>query len=101
MPLLNTKLYDSGLIEMNEDLMCVFVEAHNRAGGGRDTVYLRQHDRGVPLTMRNDFSDSGYLDYSTTMFYFHHKTIVLVVTHNNLLCNTTMVIQNLLIEEVI
>tara|TARA_B100000073_G_scaffold97580_1_gene77569 strand:+ start:6326 stop:6733 length:408 start_codon:yes stop_codon:yes gene_type:complete len=65
MPLLNTKLYDSGLIEMNEDLMCVFVEAHNRAGGGRDTVYLRQHDRGVPLTMRNDFSDSGYLDYST------------------------------------
>ena len=66
MPLLYTKLYDSGLIEMNEDLMCVFVEAHNRLGGGRDTVYLEATRRGVPLTMRNDFSDSGYLDYSTS-----------------------------------
>jgi len=65
MPLLNTKLYNSGLIDMNENLMCVYVESHSEIGGGRDAVYLRQHDRGVPLTMRNNFSDDGFLDHST------------------------------------
>ena len=39
----------------------MYVESHVGAGGERKTVFLRQHERGLPLTLRNNFSDLGTL----------------------------------------
>ena len=49
------------LLGLNEDLYHVYIDSHVETGGGRDTVYLRQHERGIPLTLRENFSDNGSL----------------------------------------
>ena len=53
--------YQIDLMKLNEDLYHVYIDSHVETGGGRDTVYLRQHDRGIPLTLRENFSDNGSL----------------------------------------
>ena len=53
--------YDLELLELNKDMYHVYVESHVGAGGERKTVFLRQHERGLPLTLRNNFSDLGAL----------------------------------------
>ena len=50
---------------LNEDLYHVYIDSHVETGGGRDIVYLRQHDRGIPLTLRENFSDNGSLTSPT------------------------------------
>ncbi len=49
------------LLELNEDLYHVYIDSHVETGGGRDIVFLRQHERGIPLTLRENFSDNGTL----------------------------------------
>ena len=49
------------LLGLNEDLYHVYIDSHVETGGGRDVVFLRQHERGIPLTLRENFSDSGSL----------------------------------------
>ena len=49
------------LLGLNEDLYHVYIDSHVETGGGRDIVFLRQHERGIPLTLRENFSDSGSL----------------------------------------
>ena len=39
------------LLGLNEDLYHVYIDSHVETGGGRDVVHLRQHDRGIPLTL--------------------------------------------------
>ncbi len=53
------------LMEYNENLYHVYIESHREAGGGRDVVFLRQHDRGIPLTLRENFSEDGTLTSRT------------------------------------
>lgn len=53
------------LLGLNEDLYHVYIDSHVETGGGRDIVYLRQHDRGIPLTLRENFSDNGTLTSHT------------------------------------
>jgi len=53
--------YDLELLELNKDMYHMYVESHVGAGGERKTVFLRQHERGLPLTLRNNFSDLGML----------------------------------------
>jgi hypothetical protein len=53
--------YQIDLMKLNEDLYHVYIDSHVETGGGRDTVYLRQHERGIPLTLRENFSDNGSL----------------------------------------
>ena len=53
------------LMEYNENLYHIYIESHREAGGGRDVVFLRQHDRGIPLTLRENFSDNGTLTSHT------------------------------------
>ena len=53
------------LLGLNEDLYHVYIDSHVETGGGRDIVYLRQHDRGIPLTLRENFSDNGSLTSPT------------------------------------
>jgi hypothetical protein len=57
--------YDLELLELNKDMYHVYVESHVGAGGERKTVFLRQHERGLPLTLRNNFSDLGALSSET------------------------------------
>ena len=49
------------LLGLNEDLYHVYIDSHVETGGGRDVVFLRQHERGIPLTLRENFSDNGSL----------------------------------------
>lgn len=62
MPVLYTREYDTSLIDLNEDVLFLYVEAYNESGGGRRVVKLRQHERGLPLFLRENYSESGYLN---------------------------------------
>jgi hypothetical protein len=53
------------LMEYNETLYHVYIESHRESGGGRDVVFLRQHERGIPLTLRENFSENGTLTSAT------------------------------------
>jgi len=53
------------LLGLNEDLYHVYIDSHVETGGGRDVVHLRQHERGIPLTLRENFSDNGTLTSNT------------------------------------
>jgi hypothetical protein len=57
--------YQTKLLELNENLYHVYIESHKGIGGGRDITFLRQHDRGIPLTLRDNFSDTGALTPET------------------------------------
>ena len=61
MPVLYSRNYVADLMELNEDLYHVYIDSHVETGGGRETVFLRQHERGIPLTLRENFSDNGTL----------------------------------------
>ena len=61
MPVVYDREYQIDLMKLNEDLYHVYIDSHVETGGGRDTVYLRQHERGIPLTLRENFSDNGSL----------------------------------------
>lgn len=65
MTILYVREYQKDLMELNEDLYHVYIDSHVETGGGRDIVYLRQHDRGIPLTLRENFSDNGSLTSPT------------------------------------
>ena len=51
--------YQTKLLELNENLYHIYIESHKGIGGGRDITFLRQHDRGIPLTLRDNFSEHG------------------------------------------
>ena len=65
MTIMYVRQYQKDLMELNEDLYHVYIDSHVETGGGRDIVYLRQHDRGIPLTLRENFSDNGSLTSPT------------------------------------
>ena len=57
--------YHIEFLEHNENLYHVYMESHREMGGGRDVVFLRQHERGIPLTLRENFSENGTLTHVT------------------------------------
>ena len=61
MPTLILHTYQTKLLELNDEVYHAYVEADVEKGGGRDIVFLRQHDRGMPLTLRDNYSGSGTL----------------------------------------
>ena len=56
MPYIFVRDYDIDLMEMNKELRHVFVESVLQAGGERKVAYLRQNERGLPLTLRENYS---------------------------------------------
>ena len=44
MPVLYSRNYMADLMELNEDLYHVYIDSHVETGGGRDVVFLRQHE---------------------------------------------------------
>jgi len=65
MPILYARDYPHELFELNPELRCVFVESHERRGGGRSTVRVRALEIGLPLTLRDNFSEDGHLQSAT------------------------------------
>ena len=65
MPYIFIRDYDLDLLELNKDLHHVYVESHVGTGGERKTVFLRQNNRALPLTLRENFSESGALSSQT------------------------------------
>ena len=66
MPYLFVRDYEVELMEMNKELHHIYVEAHRGGGGGeRKIVYLRQNERGLPLTLRDNYSNMGDLSSNT------------------------------------
>tara|TARA_Y100000592_G_scaffold21852_1_gene33836 strand:- start:949 stop:1338 length:390 start_codon:yes stop_codon:yes gene_type:complete len=65
MPVLYARNYVAELMELNEDMYHVYIDSHVETGGGRDIVFLRQHERGIPLTLRENFSENGSLTSNT------------------------------------
>ena len=61
MPYVFIRDYDLELLELNKDMYHMYVESHVGAGGERKTGFMRQPERGLPLTLRNNFSDLGTL----------------------------------------
>ena len=65
MPYIFVRDYDIDLMEMNKELYHVFVDSVFRSGGERKVVYIRQHERGLPLTLRENYSDMGMFTAET------------------------------------
>ena len=65
MSIIYVREYKRDLMELNEDLYHVYIDSHVETGGGRDVVFLRQHERGIPLTLRENFSNNGSLTSAT------------------------------------
>ena len=61
MPLLYTETYPRKLLGMNPALRCVYVESHEKRGGDPATVHVRGLENSLPLTLRNNYSSTGYL----------------------------------------
>jgi len=57
--------YSEELVRLNKGLYVVYVDAYSRIGGERRIVYLRQHEKGLPLTLRENFSEDGHLSSET------------------------------------
>ena len=62
MPYIFVREYELELMEMNKDLHHIYIESHRGQGGERRIVYLRQNSRGLPLTLRDNYSDFGVLN---------------------------------------
>lgn len=62
MPYIFVREYELELMEMNKDLHHIYIESHRGQGGERRIVYLRQNSRGLPLTLRDNYSDFGALN---------------------------------------
>ena len=65
MPYLFVRDYEIELMEMNKDLYHVYVESHGGSGGERKLVRLRMNERGLPLTLRDNYSELGTLSSAT------------------------------------
>ena len=61
MSIIYVREYQKDLMDLNEALYHGYIDSHVETGGGRDIVFLRQHERGIPLTLRENFSDNGTL----------------------------------------
>ena len=65
MPYLFVRDYETELMEMNKDLHHVYVESHGGSGGERKIVRLRLNERGLSLTLRDNYSELGTLTSNT------------------------------------
>ncbi len=90
-PALYVHNYEVKLLELNENLYHIYIESHKGIGGGRDITFLRQHDRGIPLTLRDNFSEQGGLKPDTeardiTKVENEFQTINYSLNYGKILC---------------
>ena len=65
MPYLFVRNYEVDLMDMNPDLYHVYVESSRGEGGDRKLVYIRQSQRGLPMCLRENHSETGTLSFQT------------------------------------
>ena len=65
MPYLFVRDYEVDLMDMNPDLYHVYVESSRGEGGDRKLVYIRQSQRGLPMCLRENHSETGTLSFHT------------------------------------
>lgn len=65
MPYIFVREYEIDLMEMNPDLYHVYVESSRGEGGDRKIVYIRQSQRGLPICLRENYSETGALSFQT------------------------------------
>ena len=65
MPLIYTNDYDIELLTMNPHIAYLYVESRKEMGGGRMLAVLRGHLKGIPITLRENYAEKGYLQTST------------------------------------
>jgi hypothetical protein len=61
MPVLYTEAYNLKLVELNPAIRHVYVESHEKKGGEPALVKVRNLEGSLPITLRNNYADSGYL----------------------------------------
>jgi hypothetical protein len=61
MPLIIVPDYEVRLMDINPALAHVYVEALSGSGGGAKCTRLRLSENGLPITLRENFSDKGTL----------------------------------------
>ena len=61
MPILYVETYPLKLLQLNPQLQCVYVESHEKRGGDPATVQVRGIENSLPLTVRNNYDETGYL----------------------------------------
>ena len=61
MPLIFTQHYSVELIASNPHMSCMYIESQKKAGGGRHIAFIRGHLRGMPIRLREDYTENGYL----------------------------------------
>jgi len=65
MPYIFVREYEIDLMEMNPDLYHVYVESSRGEGGDRRIVHIRQSQRGLPICLRENYSETGALSFQT------------------------------------
>lgn len=65
MPYILIHDYDTDLMSLNPELHQVYMESVSGTGGERRVVYLRQNEKGLPLTLRENYTDFGNLSSET------------------------------------
>ena len=65
MPYLFVRNYEVDLMDINPDLYHVYVESSRGEGGDRKLVYIRQSQRGLPMCLRENYSETGALSFQT------------------------------------
>ena len=65
MPYLFVRDYEVDLLDMNPDLYHVYVESARGEGGDRKVIYIRQSQRGLPICLRENYSETGTLSFHT------------------------------------
>ena len=61
MPLIFTQHYSVELIDSNPHMSCMYIESQKKTGGGRHTTFIRGYLRGMPIRLREDYTEKGYL----------------------------------------
>lgn len=57
--------YDIDLMGLNQNLHHAYIDSHSGIGGERRVVWLRQNEKGLPITLRENYSDDGFLRSET------------------------------------
>jgi|TARA_A100000171_G_C2101834_1_gene130133 hypothetical protein len=65
MPVIYTSTYDLKLLGLNPQIRHLYIDSHESKGGEPALVKVRNLDSSLPLTLRNNYSDSGYLTSET------------------------------------
>tara|TARA_S200002703_G_scaffold136320_1_gene125588 strand:- start:1643 stop:2038 length:396 start_codon:yes stop_codon:yes gene_type:complete len=99
MPLVYTETYPRKLLDLNPSMKCVLVESHEKRAGGPATVEMRGRESSIPLTLRNNFSSTGYFVSDTEARDIRLIEDEFQIINHNLRMGVTVCLPTLLLSE--